>query len=103
MVENGTFTAEKLEMAAFVLKTIAHPMRIGIVDILRDGEGKSVSEICVGLGNADQSLVSHHLANMKYKGILSSKREGRNIFYKLKLHEVLSVLECMERCELKTL
>lgn len=102
MFESTMFSAEKLEKAAFVLKTIAHPMRIAIIELLKSGNRASVNEICAKLGDADQSLVSHHLSNMKHKGILSSKREGRNIFYFLKLHEVISVLHCMENCNLDT-
>lgn len=98
---NSGLTQQKLENAAFILKTIAHPTRIAIINLLRDKDKLSVNEICEGLGGADQSLISHHLSNMKLKGVLSSKREGRNIYYSLKLNEVLSVLHCIENCEVK--
>ena len=101
MFSTKSFSAEKIELVAFVLKTIAHPMRIAIIDILKDEKELTVNEICKRLNDADQSLVSHNLANMKYKGVLGSRREGRNIYYHLKLMEVLSVLDCMEKCDLK--
>ena len=63
---------------AFVLKTIAHPLRIGIVDLLSKNEEQSVNEMCKLLGS-EQSLTSHHLQNMKLKGILGSRREGKNV------------------------
>lgn len=94
-------TQEKLENAAFILKTIAHPTRIAIINLMRNGQRLSVNEICEGLGGVDQSLVSHHLANMKLKGVLNSKREGRNIYYSLRLNEVLNVLHCIENCEVR--
>jgi ArsR family transcriptional regulator len=90
-------SAEKLEKAAFILKTIAHPLRISIVDILRTYDKLSVNEICEKLGS-EQSLTSHHLSNMKLKGILQAERSGKNIYYSLKLREVINVLHCMERC-----
>ncbi|MFT4738660.1 MAG: DNA-binding transcriptional ArsR family regulator [Cyclobacteriaceae bacterium] len=89
---------ETLEKVAFVLKTIAHPLRIGIVDYLSVFEELSVNDLCEKLG-AEQSLMSHHLQNMKLKGILGSRREGKNVFYQLKVREVISVISCIEKCE----
>ena len=89
---------ETLEKVAFVLKTIAHPLRIGIVDLLNRHDEQSVNQICEAL-NSEQSLTSHHLQNMKLKGILGSRREGKNIYYQLKVKEVISVISCIEKCE----
>ena len=89
---------ETLEKVAFVLKTIAHPLRIGIVDLLNKNKEQHVSQICEALGS-EQSLTSHHLQNMKLKGILGSRREGKNIYYHLKVLEVVSVISCIEKCE----
>ncbi len=93
-----TLSIEKLEKVAFILKTIAHPLRLGTVDLLTHYDRLSVNEICEKL-KAEQSLVSHHLSNMKLKGILGSTREGKNIYYFLKMKEVVKVIECMESCE----
>lgn len=92
---------EKLESVAFVLKTIGHPTRLAIIMLLKEEERLSVNDICEGLGGIDQSLVSHHLSNMKFKGILSSNREGRNIYYSLRLKEVLGVIDCVENCDIR--
>lgn len=89
---------EKLEQVAFILKTIAHPLRIGIINLLHANDKLSVSEICAEL-QSEQSLTSHHLNTMKLKGILQSNRIGKNIFYSLKLKEVVDVLRCMRSCE----
>jgi ArsR family transcriptional regulator len=97
----SSISPEKLEMVAFVLKTIGHPTRIAIIELLKYAERLSVNEICEGLGGVDQSLVSHHLSNMKLKGILDSRREGRNIYYSLRLKEVLSVIDCVEHCDIR--
>ena len=102
VAEKSTLDVKKLEKVAFILKTIAHPLRIGIVELLTHNDRMSVNEICARL-NAEQSLVSHHLSNMKLKGILGSEREGKNIFYFLKLKEVVKVIRCMEGCDIAAL
>ena len=89
--------AEKLERIAYILKTVAHPVRLAIIHQLEIFPRLSVSQICEKLGT-EQSLTSHHLQNMKLKGLLSSKREGRNIFYSLKERDVSLIIECLENC-----
>ncbi|RZK19631.1 MAG: transcriptional regulator [Hymenobacter sp.] len=58
----------------------------------------SVGDICERLGGAEQSLTSHHLAAMKSKGLLSSSRSGKNIYYSLKMREVIDVIQCLANC-----
>ncbi|MBR7949260.1 helix-turn-helix transcriptional regulator [Microvirga sp. STR05] len=90
-------TTEKMEKVAFILKTTAHPTRIAIVQLLANQESLSVSDISEQL-QVEQSLLSHHLTGMKLKGILSSTREGKNIFYALKMREVVDVIQCLAGC-----
>ncbi len=90
--------AEKLERIAYILKTVAHPLRLGIVHILEQHPELSVSAICEILGS-EQSLTSHHLQNMRLKGILSSKRQGRSILYSLKERDISLIIECLENCQ----
>ena len=89
---------EKLERIAFILKTIAHPIRLGVVHLLEQHPRLSVGNICEMLGT-EQSLTSHHLSNMKDKGILSVKREGRSMLYSLKEKDVSLIIECLENCQ----
>jgi len=96
-IEETEIDIKKLEQVAFILKTIAHPLRIGVVDLLTKHEKLCVNEICEML-SSEQSLTSHHLSNMKLKGILDSYREGKNIYYTLKMKEVNEVIKCMNRC-----
>ncbi|RLD25156.1 MAG: transcriptional regulator [Bacteroidetes bacterium] len=90
---------EDLEKAAFILKSIAHPSRLAIINILSKQPWQAVFEISNKL-DMEQSLTSHHLNTMKTKGVLESKREGKSIKYKLKLTEVTQVLSCIEHCDL---
>ena len=90
--------AEKLERIAFILKTVAHPLRLGIVHLLEQHPRLSVSDICTMLGS-EQSLTSHHLQNMKLKGLLSVKRDGRSMLYSLKERDISLIIECLENCQ----
>ena len=90
---------EKLEKVSFILKTIAHPLRIGIITLLVENGKMCVNDICSNL-DSEQSLTSHHLSNMKLAGILGSERNGKNINYYLKLTEVVDVIKCMNQCDI---
>ena len=94
---NNEKEAEKLERVAYILKTIAHPVRLGIIHLLEQNTRLSVGDICDQLGT-EQSLTSHHLQNMRLKGILSVKRDGRNMLYSLKERDVSLIVECLENC-----
>ena len=99
MAEHTELQKQEMEKAAFILKSIAHPSRLAIIDILSKQPWQAVSEISDKL-EMEQSLTSHHLNIMKMKGVLESRREGKNIKYKLKLTEVTQVLSCIEHCDL---
>lgn len=88
---------ETLEKAASMLKAIAHPVRISIVGCLENGKRKTVSEIHNELG-IEQSAASHHLVILKDRGVLASKREGKNTWYFLKNDNLHSLLSCIEDC-----
>jgi DNA-binding transcriptional ArsR family regulator len=88
---------ENLEKAASILKAIAHPVRISIVGCLEDGKKHTVTEIYTQLG-IEQSTASHHLGILKDKGVLSSKREGKNTWYFLKHENLKTILSCVSSC-----
>ena len=88
---------ERLEKAAKMLKAIAHPVRISIVGYLEDGKKRTVTEIHKQLG-IEQSTTSHHLGILKDKGVLASKREGKNTLYFLKHENLRTILSCVSSC-----
>ena len=90
-------SAAKLEKVAEILKVAAHPVRLGIIDVLDKKGSLSVNEICREL-ESDQSLTSHHLKYMKLNGILTCKRDGQQMIYSLELTEVTSIIKCLENC-----
>ncbi len=88
----------KLEKAAFILKTIAHPTRLAVISQLQNKEELSVNELMEKTG-CEQSLLSHHLINMKTKGLLKIRKEGTSVYYSLKELNLGSVLDCIEKCD----
>ncbi|MBO0950505.1 ArsR/SmtB family transcription factor [Fibrella forsythiae] len=85
---------KKIEKAAYVLKAVAHPLRIKIILMLHENKELNVSAIYKNL-NAEQSLISHHLINMRDKGILEIRRSGKNIYYFLVDNSVAEVIDCI--------
>ncbi|MFN3489006.1 MAG: ArsR/SmtB family transcription factor [Emticicia sp.] len=88
---------EKFEKAAYILKAVAHPTRLAIIQLLDVQENLMVNEICERL-KCEQSLISHHLINMKLRGILQSHKDGLNVYYSLKEREITNLLTCIENC-----
>ncbi len=88
---------ENLEKAAIMLKAIAHPIRISIVGYLENGEKRTVTEIHKHLG-IEQSIASHHLGILRDRGVLASKREGKNTWYYLKHKDITTILNCVSTC-----
>jgi DNA-binding transcriptional ArsR family regulator len=96
-MEFKELTPENLELASNMLKAIAHPIRISIVGCLEDGEKRTVTEIHNMLG-IEQSTASHHLVILRDRGVLGSKREGKNTWYYLKHPNLKMVLSCISTC-----
>jgi DNA-binding transcriptional ArsR family regulator len=79
---------------AEILKALAHPTRLLIVDELSRGE-RCVAEL-TELAGADMSTVSRHLAQLRTAGILQDERRGACIYYSLKCPCVLGFFTCIE-------
>lgn len=78
---------------AGVFQALAHPTRIAIVEMLREGE-ISASKIFEQLG-VEQANASQHLAVLRSKQIVTSRKEGNQVFYSIRdrlLLEVLNIL-----------
>ncbi len=67
------------ELQAEISKTLAHPIRLAILHSLRDGE-KTVNELTEMLGSR-QSNLSQHLALLRQRGIVKTRKQGASIFY----------------------
>lgn len=79
---------------AEILKALAHPTRISILEYLKGGE-RCVCEIIEHL-NIEQSNVSQHLAVLKRLGVVSFRRDGLKMIYRVKHKEIFAILNLLE-------
>ncbi len=79
------------ELHAEICKTLANPLRLEIINALRDGE-KNVNEL-VNIVKINQSNISQHLTIMRQKNIVSTRRAGKNIYYQLAYPEMIKACE----------
>lgn len=84
---------DTLEEVAPTLRTLAHPLRLRILDVLQTGE-RSVGEIAEAL-DKPQALTSHHLSIMRNNGVIAARREGPHVFYSVKKRAALGLLDCI--------
>ena len=89
---------ERMDQAAYTLKAISNGTRLCVISLLSKREEMSVSEINEQL-NCEQSLLSHHLTDMRAKGILNCRRVGKNCFYSLNNKEIVRVLEFVNKAQ----
>jgi ArsR family transcriptional regulator len=82
------------EMQAEICKTLTNPKRIEILNILKNEE-RTVTELVNALG-ASKANVSQHLAVMRHKGILTTRRDGVNIFYRVANPKVIDACALMK-------
>lgn len=87
-------TRAKYEARARIIKALAHPSRLYIVDLLNEGE-RCVCELTEKI-NADMSTVSRHLSVLKAAGIVSDEKRGTQVYYSLCVPCVLNFFGCVE-------
>ena len=80
-----------VELIARRFRAIAEPMRIKLLDRLRDGEA-TVSELSEAVG-ASQQNVSKHLAVFANAGILGRRKDGNHVYYRIVDEGVLALCE----------
>ena len=78
-------------MQSDFFKALGHPIRIKILELLREGE-RCVCEIVPG-PEIEQPNISRHLNVLKKEGILSSRKEGLKVIYKVNDPEIYKVLD----------
>ena len=81
------------EHVAEILKAVAHPVRLQIIELLETKE-MSVGDIVTTLG-VKQSVTSQQLNMMKDKGVLNCRRDGVKVYYRIENKDVLKLLYCV--------
>jgi len=85
---------EALEMAAECLRTLAHPVRLRMVQMLLQGKFTvgELAEAC----RIPSHMASEHLRLMKHCGLLDPKKEGRRTYYRIAEPHLESIMDCIE-------
>ena len=84
------------EKQAEIVSAMAHPIRIAILDFLKDGE-QCVCDIAKHVGS-EQSNISRHLSVMVRAGVLECRKEGLWVIYRLKAKCIVDFLYCTTVC-----
>ena len=84
----------KLERAAYILRALAHETRLCALMQLSKTKEKSVSDLMLEI-DCEQSLLSHHLTDLRAKGILNSRRDGKKNLYSINNEQIIPLLECI--------
>lgn len=85
----------KYESMAVIMKAMAHPTRLFILDMLNEKE-HCVCELQEMIG-ADMSTVSKHLSVLKNAGIIGSRKQNNQVYYNLLCPCVLDFYQCMTK------
>ena len=83
------------QLHASICHILANPKRLEIIDTLRNRE-MSVTDLAGAL-EISQSNLSQHLALMRQRGILSTRREGLNVFYSLSNPKITQACDLMRQ------
>jgi len=81
MAEKAKIDMTIYELQAEITKTLANPIRLAILHSLRDEE-RTVNELTELLG-ITQSNLSQHLAVLRQRGIVKTRKQGANVFYRV--------------------
>lgn len=96
MKRNEMLDSEKIEKLSRCMKALANPIRLKILFALRDGE-MAVLNIKEKVSST-QSNISQHLCKMQDKDILTSRKDGNQVYYRIKnklVFELFSIIENM--------
>jgi DNA-binding transcriptional ArsR family regulator len=80
-ITKANFDITLYELQAEISKTLAHPLRIAILHYLKDGE-RTVNDLTQTLG-ASQSNISQHLALLRQRQIVKTRKEGSTVYYRV--------------------
>jgi DNA-binding transcriptional ArsR family regulator len=85
---------EAMTEAAGCLKTLAHPLRLRMVELLLV-KGFTVGELADAC-NIAHHMASEHLSKMKDRGLLKSEKSGRYTYYEVAKEGLEGILHCIE-------
>lgn len=87
--------SEEIEQASIAVKAIAHPLRLKILCLLNGGE-IAVQEIVEAVGTS-QSNISQHLAILRDKKILKTRKDSNKVYYRIADQRILQLVALMRQ------
>jgi len=93
-IRQGKLKAAALERAAETLKMLAHPQRLRIIEILEREQEVPVYALIEETG-FPQAVISQHLNQMRRIGLLTARRQGKEVWYSITDPRALSILNCI--------
>lgn len=87
-------TSREREAATLVLKAMAHPIRMGVIELLADGE-KTVTQLYAELG-CSQSAMSNQLSILIGQRLIKTRKEGTTKYCSLRNRDFLKLFECLK-------
>jgi ArsR family transcriptional regulator len=95
-LHGGVFMEKRvLELKAELLKALAQPTRLRILELLRDGE-KCICEIVPAI-NGEQSNVSRHISLMQKSHLVTTRKDGVKVMVKVTDREIFNILDRVSR------
>lgn len=88
----------KLEKASQMLKALAHPLRMAIVEVLVREKELNVTQLHEYLG-IEQAVTSQHLAVLKKNAVVSVKKDGKNSVYFIRQPRLCKIVDLIKKCE----
>lgn len=89
-----SLTDDEINRTAHVVKSMAHPLRLKLMCILDESE-KSVQELTEMVGNTSQSNISQHLSHLLERNILTNRKMGNQVIYRIKDPRLIKVISIM--------
>lgn len=83
------------EFKAEIFQGLAHPTRIAIIDALRDGE--ATAGALIERLKLEQANTSQHLAVLRAKQLVASRKAGNQVYYSLRDPVIIEVLDVLKR------
>lgn len=93
-------TISRLQQAAFMLRAIAHPLRLKIIGYIDKNKEINVNKIYSSL-NIEQSITSQHLKVLRQSGYVTTTRKGKFIYYSLNYKLIQDTLRLIEEYRMR--
>lgn len=87
---------DKLETSSNIIRALAHPLRLKILDFIDKNKSINVNKIYNTL-NLEQSITSQHLRILRVAGLVETLRDGKQIFYAVNYENVRQVVESIKK------